>query len=183
MAGSFASVVFATGVFGCTTGQLLIGGLDDGGGPELDGQTSPEIDSGYVGDAPVDNDAAPDGYVGPCFISASDYDQSCSVDTDCTGAGFVCACPSHVTLSTTGGSTTCSTNPEGCSDNQGQCVMGSCRDQVAAYHSQLCTGASDLVACQTDLGPCSIAGEECKTLACVDSTEGAQTDNRVTVIR
>jgi hypothetical protein len=85
MAGSFASVVFATGVFGCTTGQLLVGGLDDGGGPELDGQTSPEIDSGTVGDAPVDNDAAPDGYVGPCFISASDYDQSCSVDTDCIG--------------------------------------------------------------------------------------------------
>ncbi len=109
--------------------------------------------------------------------------QPCSSDSDCTGAGFVCACPSHVTLATTGGSTTCTTNSEGCADNQGQCVMGSCRDQVAAFHNQLCTGASSLVACQTDLDACSIAGEECKTLACVDSTEGAVSDGRIVVIR
>ncbi|MGA2449045.1 MAG: hypothetical protein ABTD50_10245 [Polyangiaceae bacterium] len=83
MAGSFACVVFATGVFGCPTGQLLIGGLDDGGGPELDGQTWPEVDSAYAGDAAVNDAAAPDGYVGACIISASNYDQSCSVDTDC----------------------------------------------------------------------------------------------------
>jgi len=56
---------------------------------------------------------------------------------------------------------------------------------VAAYHNQICNGnaGQDLITCQNDLGACSIAGEECKSLACIDETEGAATDNRVTVIR
>jgi 5'-nucleotidase/UDP-sugar diphosphatase len=109
----------------------------------------------------------------------------CSTDDDCANAslaGFVCACPSHVTPSTTGATTTCATSGS-CDLSQGRCVRGDCRDDVATFHNQLCVGAQDLVACQNDLNACSIAGEECKTLACVDSTEGALTDNRVTVVR
>ncbi len=108
----------------------------------------------------------------------------CSDDTDCTVPGFVCACPSHVTLTTPGNVTTC-TSTGGCGPGQGECVRQDCRDLVAAYHLQLCAGTSgaQLVACQTDLDACSIGGEECKSLACVDQNEGAVTDNRVTVIR
>ncbi len=110
--------------------------------------------------------------------------QPCSADGDCSTPGFVCACPGQVSLSTPGGVTTCSTMGT-CSGNQGQCVRQDCRDQVAAFHNSLCAGTSgsQLVACQTDLDACSIAGEECKSLACVDTSEGAMTDNRVTVIR
>ena len=132
--------------------------------------------------------------------------QPCSDDGDCSTPGFVCACPSHVSESNLGGTTTCTTQGS-CDMTQGRCVRGDCRNGVAAFHNNLCAGlpgnglnqtdaggdagdaghgdasSSPLIACQTDLNACSIAGEECKTLACVDETEGAQTDNRVTVIR
>jgi len=110
--------------------------------------------------------------------------QACSGDTDCTVPGFVCACPAHVTLTTPGGTTTCTTTGS-CDPSQGRCVRGDCRNLVAGFHNNLCSGTSgsQLLACQNDLNACSIAGEECKTLACVDTTEGAVTDNRVTVIR
>jgi 5'-nucleotidase len=64
-------------------------------------------------------------------------------------------------------------------------VLSTCRDQVAQYHNDLCAGLSGMAlsTCQSDLNPCSLAGEECKFLACVDASEGAVTDNRVTVIR
>ena len=132
--------------------------------------------------------------------------QSCSADADCVTPGFVCACPGHVSQSNVGGTTTCTTTTA-CDTTQGRCVRGDCRNEVAAFHNQLCAGlpggatgsdagadggvseagvdasGNPLVACENDLNACSIAGEECKTLACVDQTEGAATDNRVTVIR
>jgi 5'-nucleotidase len=127
--------------------------------------------------------------------------QPCSVDGDCTIPGSVCACPAHVSENNSGGVTSCSTAGS-CDMSVGRCVRQACRDQVANFHNQLCSGltgaalqqgdagpdaATDaggqLVACQTQLNACSIAGEECKTLACVDSTEGAVTDNRVVVLR
>lgn len=130
-----------------------------------------------------------------CYANDVDL-KSCSTDADCTSpdpngcdnglAGFVCACPAHVSLATPGGNTTCtSDSTNACDASQGRCVRADCRNSVAAYHNQLCTGnnAQNLVACQNDLNACSIAGEECKTLACVDQTEGAISDNRVTVIR
>ncbi len=107
---------------------------------------------------------------------------ACSVDTDCKVPGFVCACPAHASLATPGGVATCTTSGS-CDPSQGRCVRADCRDQVAAFHNQLCAGTADLSACQTDLNACSIAGEECKTLACIDPAEGAVTDNRVVVIR
>ena len=132
--------------------------------------------------------------------------QSCSTDDECVTPGFVCACPGHVNETNVGGTTTCTTAGS-CDPTQGRCVRGDCRALVAAFHNQLCAGlpggsttsdagadggvseagvdasGNPLVACQNDLNACSIAGEECKTLACVDQTEGAATDNRVTVIR
>jgi 5'-nucleotidase len=127
----------------------------------------------------------------PCGYSASYTTptnlQPCNTDGDCSTPGFICACPGHAALTTPGGVTTCTFSPAGgsCGDGQGACVRQDCRDQVAAFHNQLCNGnsGSQLVTCQTDLDACSIAGEECKSLACVDSTEGAVTDNRVTVIK
>jgi hypothetical protein len=40
-------------------------------------------DSGVVRDGGVGGE--PEAYAGPCNIYASDYDQSCSVDSDCVG--------------------------------------------------------------------------------------------------
>jgi 5'-nucleotidase len=124
----------------------------------------------------------PCGYNGTLYADTQGL-QSCTVDSNC-GDGYVCACPSHTTLTTPGGTTTCTmTSGLSCDQSVGRCVQSACRDQVAAFHNNLCSGAQNLVACQTELDACSIAGEECKFLACIDSTEGAVTDNRVTVIR
>jgi 5'-nucleotidase len=139
--------------------------------------------------------------------------QPCSTDTDCSTPGFVCACPGHVKESAVGGTTTCTTLGScdmsvgrcvrgDCRDgvanfhnqlcaglpgnalNQADASAGDGGDGGSAAKGDAGADASSpLVACQVSLNACSIAGEECKTLACVDSTEGAVTDNRVTVLR
>ena len=48
----------------------------------------------------------------PCGYNKTAYAdtqglQPCSADTDCTTDGYVCACPNHATLTTPGGTTTC----------------------------------------------------------------------------
>jgi 5'-nucleotidase len=53
---------------------------------------------------------------------------------------------------------------------------------VAAFHEASCTGSALPDQCNTDLDACSLAGEECKLLACIDATLGATTDNRVQMI-
>jgi 5'-nucleotidase/UDP-sugar diphosphatase len=107
---------------------------------------------------------------------------TCSVDKDCA-TGFVCACPgdSHSTLDPT--LQTCTT--AAACGAAGACVRQDCRDQVAQYHLIACSGApgNDVTACQNAVNPCSVGGEECKFLACVDASESALVDNRITVIR
>ncbi len=108
---------------------------------------------------------------------------ACSTDGDCSMLGdFVCACPGHASGDDSSGSTVCTTQGQ-CDPSQGRCVLRTCRDQVAQFHEKLCAGSPALQACLTDLNSCSLGGEECKFLSCVDESEGAKTDNRITVIK
>jgi hypothetical protein len=54
-----------------------------------------------VGNGPADasSDARADSYAGPCMISASSYDQSCAVDTDCqeVSSGDYCSASTCLT--------------------------------------------------------------------------------------
>jgi 5'-nucleotidase len=123
----------------------------------------------------------------PCgYSTALNGLPPCSVDTDCA-TGFVCACPSKP-LQFDASSQTCisaGTTPGECGTGTGKCVRQDCRDQVALYHETSCSNApsSDATNCQTAINACSVGGEECKYLSCVDATESALVDNRITVIR
>jgi hypothetical protein len=70
-----------------------------------------------------------------------------------------------------------------CDASVGRCVLQTCRDQVAQYHEKLCAGSPTMLACLTDLDGCTLGGEECKILACVDGTEGAIEDGRINIIQ
>jgi 5'-nucleotidase len=112
---------------------------------------------------------------------------ACSTDADCTGEGdFVCACPSKSRANDTGA---CATDSDGCAGATGLCVRRDCRDQIAQFHLARCTGGGEptlgdpnVEGCEADLNACSLAGEECKILSCVDATVGNFTDNRVEML-
>jgi 5'-nucleotidase / UDP-sugar diphosphatase len=108
---------------------------------------------------------------------------TCTVDKDCT-SGFVCACPGNTHSTLDASTQTCATAGE-CGPGTGQCVRQDCRDQVAQYHLTSCQSvpSGDVAACLSAVSPCSVGGEECKYLACVDNTEAAVVDNRITVIQ
>jgi 5'-nucleotidase len=109
----------------------------------------------------------------------------CSVDTDCAtlnNGPFICACPGHVMSNAAGGVEACVISGQ-CDPSVGRCVMQTCRDQVAGYHEKLCAGSPTMQACLTDLDGCTLGGEECKILACVDGTEGATEDGRIDIIQ
>jgi 5'-nucleotidase len=111
--------------------------------------------------------------------------EPCSTDNDCSmlaNGPFVCACPGHVTSKPSGGVENCVTSGQ-CDESVGRCVLASCRSQVAQYHEQLCAGSPQMTACLTDLDGCTLGGEECKILSCVDASEGASEDGRITVIQ
>jgi len=111
--------------------------------------------------------------------------KPCSADSDCATEGdFVCACPgpTHSHTDTSGGAEACLSDSP-CDPSVGLCVRRDCRDQVSQFHEQTCADSPQRVACQTDLAGCSLAGEECKFLACIDETEGAVTDNRIFIIK
>jgi 5'-nucleotidase len=125
----------------------------------------------------------------PCGYSASaptpEGLEPCSTDSDCASipnGPFVCACPGHVMSNAAGGVEACVINGQ-CDPSAGRCVLQSCRDQVAQYHEQLCAGSPNMLACLTDLDGCTLGGEECKILACVDGTEGAAEDGRINIIQ
>jgi 5'-nucleotidase / UDP-sugar diphosphatase len=121
---------------------------------------------------------------------------SCTNDSDCSalsGGTFVCACAGHTHTSsdnsecgwasgTEVATTCCTTDPGGCAGGSGQCVLQTCRGQVAAFHESVCDSSPNRAGCLTDLNSCSIAGEECKYLSCVDETIGSITDNRVEMV-
>jgi 5'-nucleotidase len=110
----------------------------------------------------------------------------CNSDKDCSTVGdFVCACIGQVQATGTIGAETCDSSMGMCPHrSDGRCVRRDCRDSVATFHEKMCAveQTPDAVeGCRTDLDACSLAGEECKILACVDETIGAVTDNRVTM--
>jgi 5'-nucleotidase len=111
--------------------------------------------------------------------------MACSTDSDCQnglpGADFVCACPQAIQITPeSDGTVTCPS--VSCDPNVGRCVRSDCRNDVATFHETACQGSPQIDQCNTDLDPCSLAGEECKLLSCVDQNLGAITDNRVEMI-
>jgi 5'-nucleotidase / UDP-sugar diphosphatase len=106
---------------------------------------------------------------------------TCTKDTDCL-SGFVCACPGHSELNDT--AQTCTTTGE-CGEGTGQCVRQDCRDQVAQYTLTACQGvpSNDVNSCLNALNACTAGGEACKYLSCVDASEYATVDNRITVVQ
>jgi 5'-nucleotidase/UDP-sugar diphosphatase len=126
----------------------------------------------------------------PCGYDATnptpDGLKQCNNDGDCSVLGdFVCACVHTAQATGTVGAETCDSSKADCSsDSTARCVRRDCRDSVATFHEKSCAvQPSDVVLeqCRTDLDACSLAGEECKILSCVDENVGAVTDNRVTM--
>lgn len=117
----------------------------------------------------------------PCGADKYGELTICSVDADCAdvGEGYVCACPEAVIEGLQ-----CKTDPAK-SCVKGSCVLGRCRDDVAAYQRATCDAAlSDKgrEQCEDALMPCSSAGEQCKFLACVDRGIGNFSDGRLKMV-
>ncbi len=122
-----------------------------------------------------------DGSLKQMFNTAEGL-KACTSDSDCSTEGdFVCACAGHVKAALSGGTATCSTT-NNCDASAGRCIRRDCRDQVATFHNGACATSPALLACESDLDACSLAGEECKLLSCVDESEGNFTDNRLEML-
>ncbi len=107
----------------------------------------------------------------PCGADGDGKLTPCSADTDCTnvGTGYVCACPEAVI-----DGAQCTTAPAGCA-GKGSCVLGQCRDDVAAFTRTTCQAAPNTSiqqTCETGLAPCVSGGEQCKFLACLTGKLG-----------
>jgi 5'-nucleotidase len=108
--------------------------------------------------------------------------KACATDPDCASEGdFVCACAAHADEVNNQGVTSCQTTGE-CDPSVGRCVRRDCRDQVHDVHNHVCDSSPNREGCQIDLNACSLAGEECKFLSCVDQSIGNFTDNRVEML-
>lgn len=105
--------------------------------------------------------------------------KACTQDSDCGDDTLACACPGHSTEN--GDPVTC-TSTGTCDGGNGRCVRKDCRDDVARFHASRCKGAPDQQACRTPIKACDLAGEECKILACIDSSIGGVTDGRVEML-
>jgi 5'-nucleotidase / UDP-sugar diphosphatase len=120
----------------------------------------------------------------PCGYSKAngtdDGLKACATDDDCGDANYACACPGHV-AETTGVPVACATQGA-CTLDKGRCVRRDCRDEVAQFRLRRCKDAPNQLACITSLSACQTAGEQCKILACIDSSIGAVSDNRVEMI-
>jgi 5'-nucleotidase len=112
---------------------------------------------------------------------------ACNSDADCAssiGNEYVCACPDAVAPTTDDATAqiTCGSNAA-CGGGNGRCVLGSCRDDVAQFHSdEQCLGATGDVLHNCRVGACSQAGEQCKVLACLDDKVGALVDGRLQML-
>ena len=110
--------------------------------------------------------------------------SSCVRDADCSD-GFGCACPGTATRAGGGAGSdavTCSSAGATCPEGKGVCVLAKCRDEVATYRERRCADAPDLERCRTKLDSCSIGGESCKLLPCVDEKLGAASDGRILAV-
>ncbi len=111
--------------------------------------------------------------------------KACVADADCGDPALVCACAGHakedVDGPTSATSVTCTTEGT-CESGAGRCVRRTCRDEVAAFHNQRCKDVRDVEACKVPVNACSLAGEECKILTCIDTRIGSIIDGRVEMI-
>lgn len=105
----------------------------------------------------------------------------CTADADCGDAAFVCACPGHVQETGAPLAPVCKTDGA-CEAGNGRCVRADCRDQVAQFHLTVCREAPNRDLCKTQVNACTLAGEECKILSCVDNALGARSDGRVEML-
>jgi len=118
----------------------------------------------------------PCGY-DPAANQTPDGLKACSADADCGDPALVCACAGHAVED----GRSCRTEGT-CETGNGRCVRRTCRDEVAQFHNKRCADAPDQLACKVPVNACSLAGEECKILACIDSTIGSFSDGRVEMI-
>jgi 5'-nucleotidase len=107
--------------------------------------------------------------------------KACSVNADCGDPAQICACAGHSHADTSGGGFVCTTDGQ-CDPSQGRCVLSDCRDSVAQFHEKACATSPDQDRCRIDLNSCSLSGEECKFLSCVDQSVGNFTDNRLEML-
>jgi 5'-nucleotidase len=119
----------------------------------------------------------------PCGSDSDGKLKSCSHDGDCAsvGEGFVCACP-EASEEVDG---VCQTNSKVSCGGKGQCVLAKCRDDVAAFQRTTCEAAIDpgvKQQCEQALDPCTVGGEQCKYLACVDRRLGNFSDDRLKMV-
>lgn len=129
----------------------------------------------------------------PCGADQEGKLKGCTSDNDCKagalfldgkttlGEGFICACPE---LTVEG--PYCSNDPaKKCSEGKGSCVLAKCRDDMAAIQHKTCDAAPTQASketCETALGPCTVAGEQCKYLTCVDRRLGNYSDGRLKMV-
>lgn len=116
----------------------------------------------------------------PCLWDAKngtpDGLKACSVDGDCGNPDAVCACARAVTQK----GNVCETTSD--CGGTGRCVLRACRDEVAQFHLKRCAGAPNQESCLREVGACSLGGETCKVLTCIDATLGSKSDGRVEMI-
>ncbi len=111
--------------------------------------------------------------------------RDCYKDADCTklGGDFVCAATGKVHRDISTSAYSCATGEDDKTTSwegtAGQCVLRACRNSLAEFEERRCASAPDRADCQSKLNACSLGGESCKILACVDVTLGAATDNRL----
>jgi 5'-nucleotidase len=121
-----------------------------------------------------------------CGAFTSDVDScrsSCANDADCsTDGSTVCACPGHVKEVAGAGTDPTCVADGACDKSIGRCVLADCRDSVASFHRKKCADSPTRASCTVDLNACSLAGEECKFLACVDRTLGNFEDRRLEML-
>lgn len=124
------------------------------------------------------------GYVSPTKDPKRGEDglKVCSADKDCASEGdFVCACPDKVASIQSGENTTCTTKGQ-CGSGQGRCVLRECRNEVATFHNKKCEENPNREGCRAALNACTIGGESCKILACVDQNIGNFSDGRLEMV-
>jgi 5'-nucleotidase len=175
-AGTCYQPIHATAVYDLATSNYIASG---GAGFGVLSRNTTQLDTGVL-----QRDALIDYIRGgaPCGADASGNLPSCARDKDCSGLGqgFVCACPETVVEGPV-----CATNPAAACPGDGKCVLAQCRDDVAEFTRQRCAttqSASTKKICENNLVPCRTGGEECKYLACVDSSLGNFADGRVKMV-
>ncbi|WP_394830970.1 5'-nucleotidase C-terminal domain-containing protein [Pendulispora rubella] len=176
------SLVRPTNLYELATSNYLAGG---GSGFRVLQRNTTQFDTKVQQrDALIDylRQQKPCGYIGEA-AGTPDGLKSCGTDSDCRDVApdAVCACPGQVEAQTSGGNLACVSNGS-CNPSVGRCVLGGCRNSVADFHNRRCASSPDRDNCKIDLDACSLAGEECKILSCVDARAGNFSDDRQEMI-